>query len=208
MSRHLISGLILAGGQGRRMQGIMPGAAVEKGLSMVDGLPLVAHAQRFLARHVDQVLISANTHADMYACYGTVVADDPHLGHYSGPLAGVASALGFSTAPWLVVIPVDVLALPENLVPRLLEAVSEDGPRRDGPRIAYARTRDAVHPLCMVLHQTLKQSLYDFLLSGERKVQLWQRRNEAAAVQFEDADNAFLNINTPEDLVRARSLPG
>lgn len=209
-ARDSLTGLVLSGGQGRRMQEASPGGEVEKGLLMLNGLPLVDHARRVLAPHAATILISANTHADAYAQYGIVVPDEPSLGAYSGPLAGVASALACSVTSWLVVMPVDVLGLPEDLVPRLLEAVNEngartDGPRMDGPRIAYARTRDAVHPLCMVLHRTLRQSLHDFLSSGERKVQLWQRRNEAAAVQFEDADNAFFNINTPQDLLRAQA---
>ena len=210
-ARASLTGLILSGGQGRRMQQASPGGQVEKGLLVVDGLPLVEHARRLLAPHTANILISANTHLEAYAQYGIVVPDDSRLGAYSGPLAGVASALACSTTPWMVVMPVDVMALPGDLVPRLLEAVSEDGslrdgPRKDGPRIAYARTRDFVHPLCMVLHRTLRQSLHDFLLSGERKVQLWQRRNEAAAVLFEDAGHAFFNINTPQDLLQARSL--
>ncbi len=210
-ARDSLTGLVLSGGQGRRMQQASLGGQVEKGLLVLDGLPLVEHARRLLARHAANILISANTHLDAYAQYGVVVPDEPGLGAYSGPLAGVASALACSTTPWMLVMPVDVLALPEDLVPRLLEAVGEDGslregPRKDGPRIAYARTRDSVHPLCMVLHRTLRQSLLDFLLSGERKVQLWQRQNEAAAVLFEDTGRAFLNVNTPQDLLRARGL--
>ena len=205
-ARGSLTGLILSGGQGRRMQQASPAGQVEKGLLVVHGLPLVEHARRLLAPHAANILISANTHLEAYAEYGIVVPDDSRLGAYSGPLAGVASALACSTTPWMVVMPVDVMALPWDLVPRLLEEVSEDGPRKGGPRIAYARTRDSVHPLCMVLHRTLRQSLHDFLLSGERKVQLWQRRNEAAAVLFEDAGHAFFNINTPQDLLQARSL--
>ncbi len=200
IGRDSLTGLVLAGGLGRRMQGAAGhDGEVEKGLLVLNGLPLVDHAQRFLARHAGKILISANTHRDAYENYGTVVPDEPQLGDYSGPLAGVASALACSTTPWVVVMPVDVTGLPENLVPRLLEAVSDDG-----AHIAYARTRNSVHPLCMVLHRTSRQGLCEFLLAGERRVQLWQRQNGAAAVLFEDADHAFFNINTPQDLLQAR----
>ena len=201
MTRDSLTGLILSGGRGRRMQEAGPGVDIEKGLLVVDGLPLVEHTRRLLAPHVAKILISANTCQDAYAEYGMVVPDLPGLGAYSGPLAGVASALSCSTTSWMLVMPVDVVALPEDLVPRLLEAVSEDG-----AHIAYARTGDAVHPLCMVLHRTLRRSLHEFLSSGERRVQLWQSRNHAVAVQFEDAGHAFFNINTPRDLMCARGL--
>lgn len=196
--RDSLTGLILAGGQGRRMQRAGHGGKVEKGLLVLNGLPLVEHARRYLGRHADTILISANTRLNDFESYGAVVPDEPQLGAYSGPLAGVVSALARSTTPWMVVLPVDVTGLPEDLVVRLLAAVSDDG-----AHIAYARTQNSVHPLCMVLHRASRQSLYEFLLAGERKVQAWQRQNDAAAVLFDDTEHAFFNINTPQDLLRA-----
>ncbi|MGP1614529.1 MAG: NTP transferase domain-containing protein, partial [Pollutimonas bauzanensis] len=168
----------------------------------LDGLPLIEHARRFLAPHVGRILVSANTQLDAYAQYGAVVPDDPALGAYAGPLAGVASALGRCGFSWLLVMPVDVLQPPPDLARRLGAAVG-----LDGPRIAYASTAQGVHPLCMVLHCSLRQSLYDFLQAGERKVQLWQQRNGAVPVVFDGAGDAFFNVNTPQDLARARARP-
>lgn len=224
IARELLTGLILAGGQGRRMQAAASGhvnaaghgaaagllasqsgdaawsaPALEKGLLELDGMPLVAHARRHLAPYVDKVLVSANTSLDAYAEYGVVVPDDEALGSYSGPLAGIASALRCVATPWLVVLPVDVPSAPVDLIGRLCGAVSVTG-----PHIAYASTAAGVHPLCMVVHSSLVDSLYDFLLAGERKVQLWQRQNGAVPVLFDDVGDAFFNINTPEDLVLAR----
>ncbi|WP_353153683.1 molybdenum cofactor guanylyltransferase MobA [Pollutimonas bauzanensis] len=197
IARSLLTGLVLAGGQGRRMQA----AALEKGLLELNGKPLVEHACGHLAPYVDKVLISANTNLDRYAQYGDVVPDDLALGEYSGPLAGIASALRHVATPWLVVLPVDVPCPPVDLIERLCASVGDEG-----PRIAYARTSAGVHPLCMVAHSSLVDGLYDFLLSGERKVQFWQRQNDAVPVLFDDVGDAFFNINTPEDLLRASGL--
>lgn len=230
MTREMLTGLILAGGQGRRMQGAagLPAdengsgsvprvlaqtgqagkpisrtlePAQEKGLLRLNGLALAEHARRRLEPYVSQVLISANTHLDAYAEYGLVVSDDKVLGEYSGPLAGVASALMHARTPWMVVLPVDVPYPPADLIKRLCATVIDSG-----AQIAYASTASGVHPLCMVLHSSLEQNLYDFLLSGERKVQFWQRQNNAVAVQFEGA--AFFNINTPQDLLQAGNDAG
>ncbi|NYT62423.1 molybdenum cofactor guanylyltransferase [Alcaligenaceae bacterium] len=226
----MLTGLVLAGGQGRRMQGAagsltdasssgvapgpetlvqasrtgtpisrVQGPAQEKGLLQLRGLALVEHARRRLAPQVGQVLISANTHLDAYAEYGFVIPDDQILGDYSGPLAGIASALRHVATPWLMVLPVDVPLPPADLIARLCEAVSGSD-----AQIAYARSENGVHPLCMLLHVSLKQGLYDFLLAGERKVQFWQRQNHAVTVHFEGA--AFFNINTQQDLLRAGQL--
>jgi molybdopterin-guanine dinucleotide biosynthesis protein A len=192
-----ISGLILAGGQGRRMQGLEANTAaerVEKGLIQLHGQPLVAHAHRYLAPQVDEILISANRHLDVYATYGRVVTDDPELGADLGPLAGLAAVLTHVATPWLLVIPVDVMGLPDNLGTRLLAAAT-----LDGGGLAYARAGQA-QPLCALIHARHAPGLRRYLQAGERRVQDWMGRNAAVAVDFPADPASFLNINTPQDL--------
>lgn len=212
IARSHITGLILAGGRARRMQ--EGSLDVDKGLIGLDGAPLVAHAQRYLAPQVSSILVSANRHLEDYADYGRVVSDDPGLGSDLGPLAGVASALSLLPTPWLAVVPVDVLNLPPDMVARLILAADTAG-----ALIAYASTarpnqnsdsahdgRKAsgpdgrAHPLCMVLHASLEGSLRNYLQQGDRKVQLWQESQSAVPVFFDGGADAFFNINTPEDL--------
>ena len=68
--RSRITGVVLAGGLGRRMGG------VDKGLQELDGRPLVAHVIARLAPQVGSLLINANRNAERYAAFGhPVVAD-------------------------------------------------------------------------------------------------------------------------------------
>ena len=60
-SWHDVTGIVLAGGQGRRMGG------VDKGLVELDGQPMVAHVLARLAPQVGDVLINANQNAERYA---------------------------------------------------------------------------------------------------------------------------------------------
>ncbi|HEY9279343.1 MAG TPA: molybdenum cofactor guanylyltransferase MobA [Eoetvoesiella sp.] len=192
----LLTGLVLAGGQSARMQSAGQ-APVDKGLAVWQGEPLIALAQRYLAPKVGRLCISANRNLDTYAQYGEVLTDDPSLGENAGPLAGIASVMAQAATPWLMVIPVDVPNLPDDLVGRLIEAVvATPG------KIAYASTSARVHPLCMLVHKDLLGSLRKFLIAGERKVQYWQRANQALEVQFSDAEDKFFNINRPEDLLQ------
>lgn len=195
----LLTGLVLAGGRASRMRN-GSGAAVDKGLLTLRGLPLIAHAQRYLSSRVGSLLVSANRHVDVYAEYGEVVPDDPALGRRLGPLAGVATALQRAKTPWLMVIPVDVANLPRDLVDRLACAAIEDK-----AAIVYASSGGA-HPLCMLLHRDVLDGLLLFLHDGGRKVQCWQQLNQAREVIFEESVHAFFNINTPEDLCIARRL--
>lgn len=199
--RHLLGGLILAGGRARRLQE-RGHAELDKGMLDLHGTPLAGHAARFLSARVSRLWVSANRHADFYRRFGDVVADDPGYGADSGPLAGIASVLAIAATPWLVVVPVDVPVLPGDLVERLAEAALASR-----ASMAFAENAQGAHPLCMVLHRRTLVSLRAGLLGGERKVRRWQASQGAAAVWFDDTGAAFFNINTQEDLcvVRGRA---
>src|SRR4051812_37844430 len=84
-----VSGVILAGGMGRRMGG------VEKALQPLRGRPLIEWAIDRFAPQVDELLLSANRELERYASYGLpVVRDSMHDEQAtSGPLAGLLAAL-------------------------------------------------------------------------------------------------------------------
>ena len=189
--RQQVAGLILAGGQGSRMQGS------DKGLVLLGGEPLVAHVARRLAPQVGPLILSANRNADIYARYGRVVADDTDaLGAWQGPLAGLAAGLA-AAAPceWLVVAPCDTPFLPADLAHRLIAAA-----RAAGAPLAYAVAGGQRHPACMALRTSM---LRDYLAAGERKVGLWQSRVGGVGAPFDDVPGAFMNLNTPEELAAA-----
>ena len=191
----MFEGLILAGGQSRRMRTAQDPQA-DKGLMVWRDEPLVAHAARTLcAQGAHRLWISANRHMDDYAAHGTVLRDDSQWAN-CGPLAGVLAGLRSSQSPWLLMLPVDVVHCPADLGARLGEAARPDRP-------AYARTPDGPHPLCLLAHRDLADGLEAYLAGGGRQVQAWLRGCDAIAVDFSDAD-ALVNLNTPDDWARWR----
>ena len=201
IQRDTISGVILAGGQARRMQNAAgESEPIEKGLLTLHGEPLVAWGVRYLAARVGTVYISANRHVEAYGRYGQVVGDDPGLGDNLGPLAGLASVMAKAGTPWLLLLPVDVPAPPRDLLERLA-----DKARTEAAPIAYASC-GREHPLCMLVHCGTLDSLRAYLREGGRKVRVWQAQNGAVPVEFPADEAAFFNINAPEDLVRAEQL--
>jgi molybdopterin-guanine dinucleotide biosynthesis protein A len=66
----LITGLVLAGGQGRRMGG------VDKGLQPLRGRPMVEWVIGRLAPQVDEVVVNANANLERYAALGHRVVSD------------------------------------------------------------------------------------------------------------------------------------
>ena len=65
-----VTGIVLAGGQGRRMGG------VDKGLVALGGRPMIAHVLERLAPQVGPILINANQNHDRYAAFGVPVVPD------------------------------------------------------------------------------------------------------------------------------------
>lgn len=189
-----IFGVILAGGRGLRMNG------ADKALVVLAGRPLLAHVLDRFQPQVDRVVISANGDAARFHGFGCdVVPDDQPQGPLSGVLAALIHARGLG-ATYLVSTPVDTPFLPCDLVPRLLLA-AESTPSG----LAIAATADGDHPATALWPVALIPALAAFLETGAAKVTRFTDAHQAARASFAEAD-AFLNLNRPEDLARAKAL--
>ena len=186
----MISGVILAGGQGSRMGGI------DKGLQVLRGRPMVEWVAERLAPQVDELLINANRHLDRYASFGYRVVPDL-IPDYAGPLAGLHAALSAATHPLVVTAPCDSPFLPTDLVSRLHTGLQEAK-----AELAVARTLDQIHPVFCLCRRELLPKLNDYLAGGDRKFGLWLSTLKAIEVNFDDQADAFENINTTDELSR------
>ena len=182
-----ITGLVLAGGLGRRMGG------VDKGLQLLDGRRLVDRVIERLAPQVDTLLVNANRNLDVYAAFGHPVVAD-RIDGFAGPLAGIHAGLVACATPWLATAPCDAPLLPPDLIARLRAAL-ESQPSR----IAMARTADGLQPTFALMRRDLLPDLAAFLDGGGRRIQDWCRSLPLAIVDFADA-TAFANLNSLDDL--------
>jgi len=185
-----VSGIVLAGGQGSRMGG------VDKGLQPFRGKPMVAHVIERLAPQVDELLINANRNPDDYARFGhRVIADE--IPGFAGPLAGFERGLAHASGELVATVPCDSPFLPADLVARLrtqLESTDAE--------LAVARTGDQPHPVFTLMRRDVLPSLQRFLGSGQRKIERWYGELRVAEVAFDDEADAFLNINTRDELAK------
>lgn len=187
-----ITGLVLAGGQGRRMGG------VDKGLQPLQGRPMVEHVIARLRPQVGSILINANQNLDRYAEFGCPVVPDAITG-FAGPLAGLHAGLGAATTPFVVTAPCDSPFLPSDLVARLAAArAAQDAD------LAVARTGDQPHPVFALVATRMLPHLAEFLARGERKIDIWYASLKVVEVPFED-EAAFSNINTRAELAQHES---
>lgn len=191
--RDLISGAVLAGGRGLRMD------AADKGLLPFMGRPLVSHVIERLRPQVGEIIVSANRHHDAYARLGfPVVSDDDR--DYSGPLAGIARVLEEVINPYVLVVPCDMPFLPAELAGNLLAALTAQG-----AEAAVARGAGRLQPLCILLKHEVRQNLTAYRDGGGAKVRHWVLGLQHCVVDFPDHPEAFCNINTP-DTLRAAAL--
>ena len=186
-----ITGIVLAGGQGRRMGG------VDKGLVVLDGRPLIAHVLARLAPQVGDVLINANQNLGRYAEFGVPVVADA-VGGFAGPLAGLHAGLTRTTRDFVVTVPCDSPFLPDDLVARLAAARAEAD-----ADLAVARTFDQPHPVFALVRRAVLPHLAAFLDAGGRKIDAWYATLRVTEVPFDDEAQAFRNINTADELAAA-----
>lgn len=185
-----ITGVILAGGLGRRMGGI------DKGLQELRGRPLVAWVVERLGPQVDELLINANQNGERYAAFGHRVVPD-QIPDFAGPLAGLHAALSAATHPLVATAPCDSPFLPADLVSRLFSALTANG-----ADLAVARTFDQPHPVFCLCERAVLPHLTEFLAGGGRKIDRWYATLKVVEVAFDDEAAAFENINTREELGR------
>jgi molybdopterin-guanine dinucleotide biosynthesis protein A len=200
-----IVGVVLAGGLSRRMGG------GDKALRLLNGRPVLAHVIDRLAGQVDRLVINAHGDPARWAPFGLTVLADPVEGH-PGPLAGVLAALDHVAAregpdALVLSVPVDGPFLPLDLANRLRAARAEAG-----AAIACAASggrMHAVHALWPVaLRGALRQALID---DGVRKVAAFVEAHPHVAVEWagdaaRPGEDAFFNLNTPEDWAAAEAM--
>jgi len=183
-----VTGIVLAGGQGRRMGG------VDKGLQPLDGRPMAQWAIERLAPQVETIVVNANQNLEAYRRFGHPVVSDA-VGGYAGPLAGLHAGLQAARTELVVTVPCDSPFLPADLVARLAQAL-----RANDAQLAVAKTGDQPHPVFSLVRRDVLPHLEAFLAGGGRKIDAWYATLRVVEVSFDDQVNAFSNINTREEL--------
>ncbi len=201
-----IVAIILSGGAGRRFGGL------DKGLQNYRNKPLIEHVIDALKAQLGSFVLCVNRNQDSYSKYGYPLVED--IGHarvegasfegasFEGPMAGVNaaaafienSALGKNTSHVLL-CSCDSPALPEDYVSKLFEQLSSSGQSvavvHDGER------RQNMHSLIKI---DALPSLRKFYSVGGRAMHRWYQEVGVVDVDFSDQAEAFLNINSPEQL--------
>ncbi len=183
--RLAVTGLVLAGGQGRRMGGR------DKGLVDYKGKPLVDWVIERLLPQVDELLISANRNLGEYSERGFRVLPDA-VQDFLGPLAGMQAGLQVARHEWMLSVPCDVPHLPQDLVMHMAEHAA-------GREAVFARDAERDHPAILLLNKACLPKLMGYLEKGGRSVKGFLGALNVEAAFFPDAA-AFGNMNEVSQL--------
>ena len=183
-----ISCIILSGGRATRMNG------VDKGLVMLQQKPLIQHVIEHLTPQIDEILINANREISQYQTFGYPVLSD-ETDDFLGPLAGFNLGLQHAKYDYVLTVPCDSPFLPPDLAQRLLTNLI-----KNEADIAVASSDGSAHPVFCLCKKTMLASLNHYLATGERRVSAWQKSQQTIEVDFSDCADAFVNLNTFEDL--------
>lgn len=204
LGRHasLVCGVLLAGGQSRRMGG------GDKCLRRIGNRTMLEHAMSRLKPQVGAMVLNANGDPTRFADTGLPVTADPIEG-FAGPLAGVLAGMRWAAenteARWIVTAATDTPFFPDDLVVRLV-----DGAGHDKTMIALAASGGHVHPVFGLWPVALVDDLDHWLRTSEtKKVLAWVDRHPRTDIAFRGPVvdgielDPFFNANTPEDLETA-----
>lgn len=188
-----VVGIILAGGEGRRM------GYQNKGLLPLAGKPMIAHVIEKISTQVDRIYISANDDLTQYRAFNLPVIKDEASWSNQGPLAGIASVLRqLSEDDIIQVVSCDGPMIPDNLVATLSAArIASDSEIK----VVYPETGERGHYLYLQGQVKDLQEIEKVLAQKDFRIRALLAKLNAKAVLFTDED-AFLNCNSPEDIER------
>lgn len=184
-----LTGLVLAGGRGRRL-------GRDKALVEAAGETLVVRAARRLEQCCQEVFIASGDGRRLGELAWEQVADPVADG---GPLAGILAGLERATTPLVAVVAVDL----PHLNPAVLQRLAAEW---RGEAAVVPLVSGRVHPLHGVYATEAAPRLRRLLLAGRRAVIRTLSELGARVVGEErwadlDPDGAFVyNINRPGDL--------
>ena len=193
-----VLGVLLAGGQSRRMGG------GDKALRRLAGRPLLERVIERLQPQVAALVLNANGDPARFAGFGLPVVADS-IPDYAGPLAGILAGLDWAAAnrpdcPMIVSAATDAPFLPRDLVARLVAGIAAEA-----AELACAASGGQAHPVIGLWPVRLRGALRHALTEeGIRKVDRWTARYRLASVPFASVGDAgidpFFNANRPQDL--------
>ena len=196
-----VGGIILAGGQSRRMGG------GDKCLKLLRGRTLLSRVIDRVTPQTCELILNANGDLERFENFKLHTVADVVGGSF-GPLAGILTGMEwmrahFEDIGWIASFPSDAPFIPTDFVDQCLNS---DIP--SGTKIICAKSGGRTHPVCALWRVELSDNLR-FCLEKQnlRKIDVWTSNFLVHYKDFETYPiDPFFNINSEIDLREAGKL--
>jgi molybdopterin-guanine dinucleotide biosynthesis protein A len=190
-----VTAFVLAGGKSSRM-------GSDKAFLRLGDETLLSQALKLAGNVAEAVWIVGD--AKKLAAFGRVVED---VYRDRGPLGGIHAALSGSTTEVNVMLAVDLPFVTQKLLQYLLSRALESG-----AMVTVPRTGSGFQPLGAVYRRGFAEVAGQSLLEGKNKIDSLFARVETCVIEESElvragfSEQMFRNLNTPEELEKAKEL--
>jgi len=197
MSENNILGVILAGGKSKRFGG-------DKTTTKLGNKTLLNHVVEKVEKKFNEILIISNNE-EYFSNKKNVFSTKDLIGGYLGPLVGVLSAMEWinknkKNYNWIATFPCDTPFFDEDLIDKI-----KNCQKNSSRKLFFLKSGARRHNIFGLWSLELKDLLLDDINKGQRKVEEWANKIGSEIIEINDkSDYNFLNINTKEDLEKAK----
>ena len=197
MIENNILGVVLAGGKSKRF-------GDDKTTAKLGNKSLLDHTIEKIEKKFDEILIISNNEKHTSIKKNVFSTKDLIEGHL-GPLVGVLSAMEWikkhkKNYNWIATFPCDTPFFDENLVDKIMNC-----PKNSSKKLFFLKSGNRRHNIFGLWSLELKDILLEDINKGHRKVEKWANKVGSEIIEINDEnDYNFLNINTKEDLEKAK----
>ena len=190
-----VTAFVLAGGKSSRM-------GSDKAFLRLGEETLLSRALKLAGAVASEVWIVGD--AKKFASFGRVVED---AYRERGPLGGIHAALSGSTTELNLMLAVDLPFVTQELLQYLLSRALESG-----AMVTVPRAGPGFQPLCAVYRRGFTEVAEQSLLEGKNKIDSLFARVGTCVIEENELVRAgfsremFRNLNTPQELEKARGL--
>lgn len=199
----MVLGVILAGGQSRRMGG------GDKFLLSLSGRSILDHVISRLTDQVDMIAINSNSDPQLLSPYKLPIIRD-ETPAFLGPLAGVLAGMDWGAekgARYIVTVAADSPFYPKKMVRTFQNKLNGTQVQLAMATSYKQKNNVSYHPTFGLWPVELRDDLRAELAKGTRKVLDWTKRHSCVDVAFNiGVYDPFFNINTVADLAEAERI--
>ena len=197
MTENNILGTVLAGGKSRRF-------GSDKSSIKLGDKSLIEHTISKIENNFKEILIITNNENIIFNNNNVFLINDIIKG-YLGPLVGVLTAMDWvkknkKNYNWIATFPCDTPFFDQSVIETIIKY-----PQKSTKKLFFLKSGNKRHNIFGLWSMELKDILLKDINNGYRKVEEWANKVGSEIIEINSKnDNNFLNINTKEDLEKAK----